>query len=61
MHFGLDLSQLARRRMQAHVDLHPRDRHGRHEYGAQGFGLTDGEIRERFAAYTARREVPNES
>lgn len=60
VHFGLDLSQLGRRRMQAYVDAHPQDRHGRHEYDAGQFGLTDGEIRERFADYTARREVPSE-
>ena len=61
VHFGLDLSQLARRRMQARVDAHPQDRFGTHEYDAGRFGLTDGEIRERFADYTARREVPTEA
>ena len=32
---------------------HPRDAHGTHRYTADDFGLDPGEIRERFAPYTA--------
>jgi hypothetical protein len=56
-HHGLDLTDLARRRMAAWMAANPQDRHGRHRYRAEDFALEPGAIRERFAAYCDRFEV----
>jgi hypothetical protein len=60
VHFGLELSQLGRRRMQSFVDLHPQDLHGCHKYQPADYGLDAATIRERFAGYISSREVPTE-
>ena len=55
---GEEFTEEARARMQAWRENTPRDKHGRHEYNAADFGLNTAMLRERFAFYTERFEVP---
>jgi len=57
-HFGLELTEEARSRMEAFLADNARDKHGTHQYTPAMFGLEEGAIRERFAAYTRRFDVP---
>ena len=50
-HFGFALSAEAERRMQAWHAANPQGKHGGHHYTAAEFGLSEGEIGERFAPY----------
>ncbi len=54
---GLDLPDAAARPMQAHVDGHPKDRHGSHDYGLEEFGLTVEAVKSRFAPYVERFQL----
>jgi hypothetical protein len=59
-HFGLPWTGEGERAMRAWHAAHPPGRHGAHRYDAARFGLSPGEIRERFRAYTGRFGVPAE-
>lgn len=59
-HFGLELSDLGRWRIEAYLNENPKGRHGKHTYSAEQFGLSATVIGERFADYTATYEVPTE-
>lgn len=50
-HFGETLSSAAEAAMRAYVDRNPQGKHGRHDYGLEEYGLSEGEVRERFANY----------
>ncbi|MCE2390200.1 MAG: sulfotransferase [Proteobacteria bacterium] len=56
--FGLDLSDEAERRIQAWRDANPPGAHGGHIYSLDDFGLDEGEILERFRAYTDTFDIP---
>lgn len=58
--FGLELSDLAARRMQAWVDQNPSDKHGVHRYDIADFGIDPADLRARFADYTATYAVTPE-
>jgi hypothetical protein len=60
-HFGLGLSEEARRRMAAWHAANPQGRHGGHRYRAEDYGLTAGGIRERFGEYLERFGVEAEA
>ena len=60
-HFGMELDDLGRRRMTAWMDENPQDRYGRHRYTLDDFGLNANEVREQFADYVERYQVPSES
>lgn len=59
-HFGLELSELGRRRMQAWLEARPQDTFGRHRYGLADFGLDERDLRGVFSDYLTRYEVPTE-
>jgi hypothetical protein len=59
-HFGETLSEAAETAMRAYLERSPRGRYGTHRYAIEDFGLRPGEIRERFADYTKRFEIPEE-
>ncbi|WP_420639083.1 sulfotransferase family protein [Candidatus Poriferisocius sp.] len=59
-HFGLELGELARRRMEAWMTENPQDRYGRHRYTLDQFGLQPDEVREQFGPYVDRYQVPPE-
>ena len=56
-HFGEELSGEAAANMQRYLDDKPKDRFGKHSYDLADYGLTAGEIRERFADYCADFDV----
>ncbi len=56
-HFGLDLGDEAEQRMHRWLGANPQHKHGRHEYSAERFGLSDGAIHERFADYMTRHDL----
>ncbi len=49
--FGFEFTDPARTAIQAYVDANPKGKHGKHEYNLEQFGLSDEEVRERFAFY----------
>ena len=59
-HFSFERSAEAERAMAAwHAD-NPQGKHGGHQYAAADFGLSEGEIAERFAPYLERFQVARE-
>lgn len=56
-HFGEELSADALTNMRHYLDAKPKDRFGRHTYDLADYGLTAGEIRERFAEYCEDYDV----
>ncbi len=50
-HFKLPLPQATRAVMREYTEAHRQGKHGRHQYDIADFGLTDGEVRQRFAPY----------
>jgi hypothetical protein len=57
-HFGLPLGAPARAAMAAHVRANPRHKHGVHAYDLERYGLAEGLVRERLAAYLERFDLP---
>ncbi len=55
---GEEVTPTAEAAMQDYLAGHQRDRHGRIDYRAADLGLDPDELRERFAAYTARFLAP---
>ncbi len=53
-HFGLELGDEAEARMRAFLARNPKDKHGRHRYTLEQFGLDATEERRRYAAYRER-------
>ena len=56
--FGLDLGEEARSAMQAYVDDNPKGKHGKHSYDLESFGLSDGEVVDRFDFYLQDERWP---
>lgn len=50
----MEFSTAARAAMVQHTEVHKKDRFGSHSYGLEEWGLSDGELRERFAPYLNR-------
>ncbi|MCP4004442.1 MAG: sulfotransferase [bacterium] len=55
--FDLPLQGATRASLVAHIESHPKDRHGTHEYKLDDYGLTSDAIRERFAGYAERFKI----
>lgn len=53
-HFDLELSDEARRRMQAYLVAHPKDEFGTHRYGLEDFALDAEEVDAAFKGYRER-------
>jgi len=60
-YFGFEFTAAAERRMQAWHAANPQGKHGGHHYVAADFGLSDGEIGERFASYMRHFQIVRES
>ena len=50
-HFGLPVDGDLEQAWEAHVAAHPQGEHGEHEYSLEDYGLTESQIRDRFATY----------
>lgn len=53
-HVGLPVDEGLEERFAARAAAEPQGKHGTHTYDLAEFGLTEGQVRERFAAYLAR-------
>ncbi len=52
-HFGLPWTETYASKLLDFVNENPKDKHGKHQYTASDFGLTEAEIRERLRFYSA--------
>ena len=53
-HFDLAVTSTTEKAFQGWVDSHPQDRHGRHSYTPEDFGLSTAGIRDAFGPYLER-------
>jgi hypothetical protein len=56
--FGIPWSGDVERRMRTFLVNNPRGKHGSHQYEIEDFGMTLGQIRERFEGYCKSYDVP---
>ncbi len=59
-HFGVEFDGATERRLHAWHEDHPSGRFGGHHYSVEEFGLSHGEMSERFRTYTDHFDVPQE-
>ena len=57
-HFGEPLTGEAEAAMLAYLDANPKGKHGSHSYDLAEFGLSKEGVRERFAGYIERYDIP---
>jgi hypothetical protein len=50
-HFGLPFGDSEQGALQAHMDAHPQNKHGKHQHRLDQFGMTEEQVRERFSFY----------
>ena len=50
-HFNLNLTPGAEAAMQRYLEENPQNKHGKHEYTLEQFGITDEDINKNFAEY----------
>ena len=55
--FRLELTPAAEKAMRAHIESHPQNKHGTHDYSLEQFGLTAEMVKKRLAAYVERFQV----
>lgn len=60
-HFGIDYPAATEATLREWHRAHPQHKHGEHRYSAADFGLEDGAVRERFAAYIERFGIEPEA
>lgn len=59
-HFSLSLSEDAVNRMRSFLEANPKDKHGRHRYTLEEFGLDQSAEEHRYAAYMDRFSIERE-
>ena len=59
-HFGIPLTAGVEARMRHFLAENPKDRHGRHRYSLEPFGLDGGDLSRRFKAYREYFDIPLE-
>jgi len=57
---GWSLDERAAAAMTRHLEENPKGKYGRHSYDLAEFGVDEAAIRERFAGYVDRYDVPLE-
>jgi hypothetical protein len=57
-HFELPSPPEVQAALRGHVEAHPQNKHGRHEYSLEEFGLTPDAVRTRLADYIRRFDLP---
>ena len=60
-HFGNDFPEQTAERLRCWHRSHPQGQFGGHRYNAETFGLSQGEMAERFKTYTDHFDVPSEA
>ena len=56
-HFHIPVDDEVRARIASYQDDNPQNKHGRHSYTAEQYGLNADALRERFGAYISRYDV----
>jgi hypothetical protein len=56
-HYGITFTDRVRDAIAGWLAANPQDKHGRHSYDPEFFGLNDAEVRDRFSAYINRFNV----
>jgi hypothetical protein len=56
-HFSIPFDRELTQMMGTHLQKHPRDSHGQHDYALSEFGLTSNDVRELFSAYVDRFDL----
>ena len=59
-YFGFELPPETVEAMRKHAEGHRKDRHGKHEYSLQMYGLSEAAVRDRLAAYIDRFGLPTD-
>ena len=59
-YFGFELPPETVEAMRRHAEGHRKDRHGKHEYSLQMYGLNEAAVRDRLAAYIDRFGLPTD-
>ena len=49
--FGMAMTTEIRAALQAHMDSHPQNKHGKHQHKLDQFGMSEAQVRERFDFY----------
>jgi len=57
-HFQMPMSAAVEQSFQRYADAHPMGKHGKHDYRLEEYGLSEQQIRARFAFYIERFQVP---
>jgi len=57
-HFDEPWTKIAEQAMLAYLAANPKGRHGRHEYALEEYGLSRGQVRERFSGYCQAFDIP---
>jgi hypothetical protein len=52
-YFDIEMTDEVRAALQSHIDGHPQGKHGKHGHKLEQFGLTEEQVRDRFAFYTS--------
>ena len=50
-HFDMQLTPEAENAMQTHIKGNPKNKHGKHEYSLDDYGITDADLKETFAEF----------
>ncbi|MCZ6829343.1 MAG: sulfotransferase [Gammaproteobacteria bacterium] len=50
-HFGMEMTSAIISALQAHMDAHPQNKHGKHQHKLDQFGMSEERVRERFDFY----------
>lgn len=58
---GIPMTEAAHAAMQASRQSNKKDKHGRHSYRLEDFGLDEAQVRDAYAAYLADFEIPEET
>ncbi|MGE4341289.1 MAG: sulfotransferase [Pigmentiphaga sp.] len=56
-HFGEPWTEAAESGMRVHLEANPKGRHGKHTYDIGEFGITEAQVRERFADYCRKYAI----
>ncbi|MEZ5436387.1 MAG: sulfotransferase [Pseudomonadales bacterium] len=56
-HFQMPMSTAVEQSFQRYADAHPMGKHGKHDYRLEEYGLSEQQIRERFAFYIERFKI----
>lgn len=57
-YFKLPMTDIAKQRIETYAASHPMNKHGKHDYALEQYGLNEKEVLKRFAFYIDRFNIP---